>query len=216
MSRSIAVAAAVGLALTATAAREAHAGYCGEEGALETVKDLERYAKRAGKQPELDSICVEEALYVPKLKARMMKACEVILAREHGFWSCIEWAAADGLKTHGGVDIYAAIAAAQPLDPFDQFKSQGGIYVALGDARAVALMREAWATAAGDPRTTKKKHEFAWKKFRNNAITVFEKMGGAAEKDFLAAQLVVTKDRAIVKKMKKAIAAIEKRLGTNP
>lgn len=216
MTKSLAL-AALAVTLCAAPARDARAGYCGEEGARDTVKDLERYAKRAGKAPELDDICVEEALYDRKLKKRMMTACEAILAREPGFWDCIAWAADDGIKTHGGVDIYDALTKARPLDPFDgELTGTAGYYVRLGDPRALAPMRAAWTAAAADPRAKKKRHEFAWKKFRNNAIELFGRIGGAAEKDFLAAQVPATKDRGMAKRMKKAIAAIEQRTATNP
>jgi hypothetical protein len=52
--------------------------------------------------------------------------------------------------------------------------------------------------------------------FRNNAIELFVALGGQEERDFLAAQLAATRDRAMKKRIEQAIATLDKRLARTP
>ena len=191
--------------------RAARAGYCGEEYALETVQDVERYAKRGGKVPETDELCIEEAWVVPRLKARLLKACEAILAREPGFGACLEWAATAGIKSHGGVDVFAALAAARSLDPFGDGRLAVALYVSLGDARAAAPVLAAWKAARADARWSKKKFAHVLAVYQNAAVALFHAVGGADERAFLVEQVALTKGPGLKKRMKQAIAAIDRR-----
>lgn len=76
--------------------------------------------------------------------------------------------------------------------------------------------RAAWLTAAGDKRTSQRHTAHLWKVFRNNAIELFVALGGQEERDFLAAQLAATRDRAMKKRIEQAIATLDKRLARTP
>lgn len=211
-----AVVAAVALGALVFTARPAAAGSCGgDEDVLETVKDVERFAKRGGKEPVIEEFCAEEAMNDPALKKRLFTACERILAREPGYQTCLLWAADAGRKTLGGVDIYPALAVFTSVDPFGPHMNGAynvGLYKRLGDPRAVQPVREMWQATLGNPRTTKRHDAHLWTVFRNNAISLFEKLGGAAERDFLVEQAAATKDRPMKKRMQKAIKAMDRRL----
>lgn len=212
-------AAAVVAALTVDV-RPASAGACGgDEDVRAMVKDVERFAKRGGKAPEIPEFCDDDALAQPALARRLFQACEQILVREPGFLHCLEWAADAGKQKLGTVEIYPQLATLRTVDPFGPYLDGAynvGLYKRLGDPRAAGPVREMWRATLGNPRTTKKHDAYLWKVFRNNAIALFDRVGGAAERDFLAAQLPATKDRAMKKRMQKAIAAIDKRLAKQP
>lgn len=217
--RLLLVAAALAATLLGAAARPAHAGYCDPEGAADLVKDVERYAKAGGAQPALDDICVWAAFDEAKLKKRLYAACEKIVARE-AYDPCLRWAADAGKETMGGKDVFAELSKTHAVDPFDAEMTGAynvGIYARLGDARATAMVMAAWQAAAGDKRTRGRQTGHLWKVFRNNAITLFEKVGGQTERDFLAAQLAAKgSDKAMKRRIEKAIATIDKRLAKQP
>lgn len=213
-----AIAAAASIAVLAVEARPALAGYCGDEGVADLVKDVERYAKKGGAQPVVDSLCAGEALDVPRQVKRLYAACEKILAREP-YDVCLVWAADAGKRTMGGRDVFAELSKAHAVDPFDAEMTGAynvAMYARLGDARATAMVMTAWQTAAGDKRTRGRHTAHLWKVFRNNAITLFEKVGGQTERDFLAAQVAAGTDRTMKKRMEKAIATIDRRLAKKP
>jgi hypothetical protein len=214
MRITVPVTLALSLWLGAAAARSAHAGYCEEGDDVKAVEDVERYAKHGGKQPESVGLCIDDAWDQPKLQARMLKACEAILAREPGFASCLDWAAKVGLKTHGGVDVYDAISKARSLDPFGDTRPTLRLYVSLGEPRAVAPVLAAWKAALADPRV--KQYSHWWPRFQISAVELFERVGGADERAFLTEQMAVIKARSLKKRMKKAVAAIDQRLARTP
>ena len=182
---------ALALATLTTTARPARAGSCGgDEAVLGTVKDLERFARRGGTPPEIGEFCVEEAMGDPALARRILKACYAIVARDPGHVDCFYWAEAQGVHTVGGVDVWSKLAPIyEPIDPFGSGRTIVGIAIRLGEVRAVAPVRAAWEASLTDPRATKKARAHDYKVFRNNAITLFGKLGGEAERAFLAAQL---------------------------
>jgi hypothetical protein len=207
------------LALAAAAtARPAHAGSCGgDEAVLDTVKDIERYAKRGGRTPDVGEFCVEEAMFEPALTRRILKACDAIVAREPDYLDCFYWARAEGMQTVGGVSVFAKLwPSYQPIDPFGRGRAAASFGLSLAEPRTVAPVREAWQAALADPRLGTKRFAHDYVVFRNNAIKLYGKLGGQPERDFLAAQLATLKDRAMKKRAQQAIKAIDRRLAAKP
>ncbi len=190
----------------------AHAGLCEEEYAQETVVELEAFAKKPKKErPSLDQICMETIVGVPKLGKRVIAACTKVIEREPDFIGCLEWSAKLGAKQLGTVELFGAVQAAFKLDPFLAYSQTLPIYEALGDARAVPLVRQAWEAALADKRSKQTRHEHTFKVWRHAALRLFGVLGGAEEKAFLEGQQAAIKDRGLQKAFKKAIAAIDQR-----
>ncbi len=204
-------AGALALTLVAGAAGPARAGYCPPEDAAADLRALERYGKRGGDDPHVDELCVEEIQAKPKLAARLIAACDAVLAREPGYWDCLAWSEEAGVKTLGGVDIFAAIAKVRDLDPFAEGRLTVELYLGLGDPRAVAPVLAALRAGYADPRSGKKKFAYLWSAFQNDAVELFTRLGGAPERALLAERIPLTRAPGLRKRMVKAVAAIDKR-----
>jgi hypothetical protein len=194
------------------AARPAWAGYCDEDGAKATVEGLEAYAKKKGKEePSLDHICMDAVGELPKLMKRTIAACAKVIEREPQFAQCVEWSARFGAKQLGTVELFGKVGELFKNDPFLYGLQALEIYDALGDARAVPLVVEAWKTALLDKRAKQERHAYTFLKWRHAAIKIFAKLGGASERTFLEEQAAAIKDRGLLRAIKKAIAEIDKR-----
>lgn len=194
------------------AARPAWAGYCGEDGMLATVKDLEAYARKPGKErPSLDGICMEEMTSEPKLQQRSIAACAKVIAREPDFAACVQWSATFGAKQLGDVELFGKVGELFKIDPFLRADFPLDLYLALDDARAVPLALEAWKAALLDKRAAKDRYRYSFTKFRHAAIKLMARHGGAGERAFLDEQGKTIKDRGIKKAIGKALAELDKR-----
>jgi hypothetical protein len=194
------------------AARPAWAGDCGEDGAKATVEELEAYARKKGKEePNLDHLCMESAAELPRLMKRTIAACTKVIEREPQFKACVEWSAKFGAKQLGTVELFGKVAELFKLEPFPYGSPALSLYDALGDARAVPLVLEAWRAALLDKRATQKRYTYEFTVWRHAAIKIFAKLGDASARAFLEEQAVVSKDRGLLKAIKKAIAEIDKR-----
>ena len=194
------------------AARPAWAGYCDEDGAKATVVELEAYAKKKGKEmPQLDDICMDAVRDLPRLMKRTIAACTKVLEREPGFAACVEWSAKFGAKQLGAIDLFERTGATHPIEPFTYDSQAMHIYQALGDARAVPLVVEAWKAALLDKRSKQERHAHTFRVWRHAAIKIFAKLGGAGERAFLEEQAAVIKDRGLLKAIQKANAEIDQR-----
>lgn len=194
------------------AARPAWAGYCDEDGAKATIQELEAYAKKKRKEvPQLDDICMDAVRDLPKLMKRTIAACTKVLEREPEFGACVEWSAKYGAKQLGTIDLFERTGATHPIEPFTYDSQAMHIYNALGDARAVPLVLEAWKVALADKRSTQERHAHTFRVWRHAAIKIFAKLGGAGERAFLEEQAKTIKDQGLLKAIKKANAEIEQR-----
>lgn len=201
----------VSAALLLTAS-PAFAGYCDEEGAASVVQGLEAYAKKKGQEvPVLDHLCMETAQTMPKLVKRTLAACTKVIAREPGFSDCVQWGVLFGAKQLGDVELFGKVGELFKLEPFTREDFPLDLYLALDDARAVPLARQAWQAALLDKRATQERYRFSFVKFRHAAIKLFAKHGGADERAFLDEQGKLLKDRGLKKAIGKAIAEIDKR-----
>ena len=199
------------LALSWFVARPAQAGSC-EGYHREAVREFEVYAAKGRPTPSADEICLDDLRSEPKLAARVVKACDAIVRREPGFAPCVAWSVRYGAKALGGLDLFEAIGRLFPMQVFTYQDPALELYAALGDPRAVPVVRAAWQAAAADPRSGKKKHAHVWGVWRRVATDFFAVRGGADERAFLQAQLATTTARGLRKAMTKAIAAIERRV----
>ncbi len=201
-------------AALAGAPRAATAGSCdGYE--REEVERFEAYARKPGPPLIGEALCLEP-IVGSKLAARVVKACDVILAREPGLRTCVEWGIVFGATALGGRPLFDALDAAVPLDVFGDGRRALELHLRLADPRSAGLARAAWQAALGDPRVAKKKHAYVWAVWRRGAVDLFAAVGGAAERAFLQEQLVTTKARGLAKAMRRAIAAIDARLAAKP
>ncbi len=196
----------------AMSAPPAWAGMCEEEYAAEQVEELEAYAKKPGKgKPYLDHICMDTAATVPKLTKRVIAACTKIVEREADFTDCIEWSVKFGAKQLGAVDLFERTKESFKIEPFTYGSQTMAIYEALGDARSVPLVREAWQAALADKRAKQDRHSHTFRVWRHAAIRIFAKLGGAEESSFLETQKGQITDKGLKKAIDKAIAEIRKR-----
>lgn len=211
------VVAPVAAVLLAVSASPASAGYCDEQGQLDLLAQFDKLARSArAPAPDLDEICLDDIVNTPKLAARLVKACDAILARDTANQACVIWGVRAGGTRMGGLDMFAAIGRAVPMDPFAYGNPTLGLYLRLGDARAVALVRGAWQAGLADARAAKKKHAHAWGVWQRDAVTLFERLGGAEERAFLIDRAKVTRAKGMSRAIKRAIAAIDKRLAAAP
>lgn len=209
MLRALPIALAAGLLL---AARPAWAGYCGEEGMMAAVNELEAYARKPGKEkPTLYHLCMEEMESEPKLQQRILAGCTKVLAREPDFAPCVQWSVTYGAKKLGDVELFGKVGELFKLDPFVGEDFPLTLYLSLDDARAVPLALEAWKAALLDKRAAKDRYRYSFTKFRHAAIKLMARHGGAGERAFLDEQGKAIKDRGIKKAIGKAIAEIDKR-----
>lgn len=198
-------------ALTVLTPRPAAAGDC-TDGGPDEISALEGYARKPAKGGlVVDEICMEDALGNKRLAARFQKACDTILAREPGAFECVAWGARFHLTSLAGQDTFDRATAGWPTDPFVDNHQTLGIYHALADQRAVAVVVAAWRTALTDPRATAKKQARAWNMWRHSAAELLGNLGGATEKAFLTEQLAVTTAPGLKRAIKRAIKAIDKR-----
>jgi hypothetical protein len=194
------------------AARPAWAGYCDEDGAKATVGELEAYAKKKGKEePSLDGICMEAVQELPKLKKRTIAACTKVIEREPQFAPCVAWSVKFGAKQLGTVELFDKVGELFKIDAFPYGLPTLELYDALGDARAVPLVLEAWKAALLDKRAKQDRYRYEFTVWRHAAIKIFSKLGGASERAFLEEQAAAIKDRGLLKAIKKANAAIDQR-----
>lgn len=199
------------------AARPAWAGDCGEDGAKATVEELEAYAKKKGKvEPSLDHLCMESASDVPKLMKRTIAACTKVIEREPQFKQCVVWSVKFGAKQLGTVELFGKVGELFTLEAFPYGALALELYDALGDARAVPLVLEAWKAALLDKRAAQKRHAYEFAVWRHAAIKIFAKLGDAEARAFLEEQAAVVKDRGVLRAIKKAIAEIDKRTAAAP
>ena len=200
------------LVLAAGAARPAWAGECDEGSAGEVIRGLEAYARSPKKEkPYLDHICMDTASTVPKLVKRLLAACTKVLEREPDFANCTEWSVKFGAKQLGAIDLFERTTATFKLEPFTYSSQTLPIYEALGDARAVPLVLEAWKAALADKRSKQDRHAHTFRVWRHAALRIFAKLGGATERAFLEEQQQVLKDRGLLKAIKKTLAEIDQR-----
>jgi hypothetical protein len=198
--------------LAGVGARPAWAGYCDEESAASVITGLEAYAKKPTKEkPYLDHICMDMAATVPKLVKRTLAACTKVLEREPDFANCTEWSVKLGAKQLGTIDLFERVGATFKLEPFTYGSQTLPIYEALGDARAVPLVLEAWKAALADKRAKQERHAHTFRVWRHAALRLFAKLGGATERAFLEEQQQELKDKGLQKAIKKTLAEIEKR-----
>lgn len=208
------VSSVLALVVLAGAPRAATAGSC-EGYEREEVERFEAYARKPGPPLIGEALCLEP-IAGTKLATRVVKACDVILAREPGLSSCVEWGIVFGATALGGRPLFDALGAAVPLDVLGEGRRALELHRRLGDPRSAALVRAAWQAALGDPRLAKKKHAYVWAVWRRGAVDLFAALGGAPERAFLQEQLVTTKARGLAKAMRRSIAAIEARLAATP
>lgn len=194
------------------AARPALAGYCGEEGMVAAVKQIEAYAKKPSKEaPSFFGLCMEEMEMEPKLQKRFIAACTKVIEREPLFADCVQWSVRFGAKQLGSVDLFGKVVELYKADPFVSEDFPLTLYLDLDDARAAPIALEAWKAALPDKRATQERYRFSYAKFRHAAIKIMAKHGGANERAFLDEQSKTVKDRGIKRAIGKAIAAIDKR-----
>jgi hypothetical protein len=204
----------VATAALAGAPRAASAGSC-EGYEREEVERFEAYARKPGPPLIGEALCLEPIIGT-KLATRVVKACDVILAREPGLRACVEWGIVFGAQTLGGRPLFDALDAAVPLDVLGEGRRALELHRRLGDPRSAALVRAAWQAALGDPRLAKKKHAYVWAVWRRGAVDLFAALGGAPERAFLQDQLAATKARGLARAMRRSIAAIDARLAATP
>ncbi|MBP9202992.1 MAG: hypothetical protein KBG28_03325 [Kofleriaceae bacterium] len=207
--RALLVIAALGAGLLG-ASGQARAGSCEEPDTSNTVRAFERRAKAAGAQVEADPICLESL--TPRQVARVVKACGAILTREATFAPCIEWGVRFDQKVLGGVDLFAAVGQAFPLDVFQYGNLTFDLYALLGDARATPIALTAWRAAAADARAGHKRHAHVWGVWRRTVVDLLARVGGGPERTFLIEQQAATKAPGLRRAITRAIAAIDKRV----
>jgi hypothetical protein len=201
---------ALGLAALSTPAH-AH-GYCEDEIATKLVVDLETLAKGKDAAPDNWGDCVSENIAQnKKLEARLLAACTTILATNPDNSDCVVWSVQVGAKTLGKVDLFERAAKLFPIDAFDG--SQLGVFVALDDARALPLVRDAWARALADKRYKHagRNQTYLLAVWFHAALSLFASRGGADDAKFLAENLTATNDKGVRRGMHRAIDAITKR-----
>jgi hypothetical protein len=192
----------------------AYAGLDCEEAA--TIKSIEAFAKSKQSPPgEYDWVCLQmaSAALAPRIEA----ACTKILDRDGVAANpCVIAAAAAGFAKLGAHDLFAAVVEL----PEDPIESAGGVTltktILLGrmeDPRGVQVIRDMWTAAQprANAREKKKRSMAEWSAWRQSAAFALSAIGGVEEIAFLEAQIKMTKDKAVARACRNAIAAIRKR-----
>lgn len=201
--------------------RVSHAGVCLEDSEfVDAVKVLEAFAKNPKTVwPEYAQMCLlAGALERPALAKRIDKACTKVLARD-GMKSslCVNLAVNLGHSSVGDL-IFVDYFLAQPIKPLDW--DRGDVTVMqlgrLADPRGADKIVEAWKAtidlAAKHEKRKNRTQIMAWSGWRKDAAKALGQSGELAAKEFLVAQMALTKDRYLKKECVAAIALIDGRL----
>jgi hypothetical protein len=97
------------------------------------------------------------------------------------------------------------------MDPLSWESQPALLYITLDDPRAVPRLVAGWTAQAAKQPPRASWQQQGWDRFRRGTAKFLGKHGGAAEQAFLKDQLAVTRDPAIAKAIRAAIAAIEAR-----
>ena len=209
------------LSLVLAAAHDAFAGACinayENDMAMEGIEAFAKDRKSGPRVEELNWDCAETDAI--RLKARIERACRVILDRDGSKSPCARLAAVAGFAQLGKHDIYT-LALNLPEDPVAWESVQGITRVTMlgrmGDPRGVKVILETWNAAMPRAEQSAKRHDRmqAWSLWRQQAAAALGAIGSPAEIAFLDAQAKATQDTYVAKECRKAIAAIEKRAAT--
>ncbi len=233
---------ALAAAIVLLVARVASAGACldlAED--LDSLKQLEAFAKRPGKQkPPQDAqpwLCVETAMgsdaiidgstgnfdekATRALQQRAIAACTKVLDRDGDNRECVIILAAGGLAKVGDHDILALVGKLAE----DPIESAGGVgwtrtalYGRMNDPRAAKVIVDMWRAAIPRAAQREQRHRTMadWSGWRQTAAGVLGKLGGADEQAFLEEQAKATKDAYVARACRDAAAAIAKRSAHSP
>jgi hypothetical protein len=155
----------------------------------------------------------------PPDRARIFKACQVILDRDPASEVCMVTVASNGKSMLGKHDIYAWVAS-RPLAPWSTNSSLPDyplyLFRDLGDPRAVPLILEMWKASIprADAREKRKQGMAEWSRWRQSAAQVLGAVGGADDLAFLDEQARATRDTRVAQECRDAIKAIRGRLAT--
>jgi hypothetical protein len=207
------------VAVVLCAARVAHAGICEVPGAYETIAEAldARAAEAHPHKADQDfSTCLRTQMTdaprtAPKLVARMLAACTVILDKAPRDGMCTELAARLGLSELGSHDIVALLAARKNVAS-DYWANE--MLEATHASRAAAVVIARWTelqpVADGKPKDTDLQQD--WATWRTRAAHALGALGGEDAKEFLAAQVARPIDRGVKRACTAAIGAIVARL----
>lgn len=206
--------------LLALAAHTASAGSCinayENDLAMKGIEAFAKDGKNSTRDASLDWDCAEtDAL---RLRSRIERACRVILDRDGIQSPCARLAAIAGFARIGKHDLYEIVVKI-PEDPV-RWESVQGITTAtilgrMGDPRGVTVILETWRAAIPRAEKNEKRRDRmqAWSLWRQGAAAALGAIGGQAEIAFLDEQARATQDTYVAKECRKAVAAIEKRVG---
>lgn len=186
------------------------------------MAEIEAFAGNRESAPHVDELnwdCAE--LDAIRLKARIERACRVILDRDGPKSPCARLAAVAGFAQLGKHDLYALVLSL-PEDPVAWEAVQRITRVTMlgrmGDPRGGKVILDAWNAAIprAEQSAGRRDRMAAWSRWRQQAAAALGAIGGPAEIAFLAAQAKATQDAYVAKECRKAIAAIEKRATPQP
>jgi hypothetical protein len=200
-------------------ARTAHAGMCfGPEDNDELIKELEGYAKKKTKEFEEGTrawYCLPADAV--RLRARIERACNAIVARDGIESKCTRLSMIAGIPKLGKHDLYE-LAVKLPEDPIQwesvEDTTRSIILGRMGDPRGLPVVLELWKTSIPRAEQNEKRRIAmrAWSVWRQGAAEALGQLGGKDEIAFLEEQAKATKDSFVAKACRDAIAAIEKRI----
>jgi hypothetical protein len=197
--------------------RPAHAGMvCDQAASVKALEAVAKDPKATSEEPY--AYCLPDIVeHEPRYVARVLAACDKILARNAKDALCVELAVRLGKKEHGGVDLYAAVASWK-MDVWNWDRGDLTVILLgkLGDSRAAPLIVDFWKAHMEEAQRREKKKlpssMMAWTGWRKDAAQALGAVGGADEKAFLDEQAKATKDKYLRQACLDAIAAIDKRL----
>jgi hypothetical protein len=216
--------AALASIVVAIAIEPAHAGLCDLPGMEGLAADLEQRVTKGAAPPSYEQLLAEWATCVrvdtptmreraPKLSARLIKACGVLLDRDPHNLACGEIVADQGVADLGSHDIVALVAERHEALADTRVNE---LFERAGAPRAAPLIIARWQAlepiAAERERAHDRDAMNDWAVWRTTAAHALGALGGADTKVFLADRRAATMDRGVQQACDAATAAIDARL----
>jgi hypothetical protein len=216
--------AALASIMVAVAIRPVDAGLCDLPGMEALAADLEQRVTKGAAPPSYAQMLDDWATCVrvdaptmreraPKLSARLIKACGVLLDRDPHNLACGEIVADQGVADLGSHDVVALIAERHEALSDTRVNE---LFERAGAPRAAALIIARWRDlepiAAERERAHDRDAMNDWAVWRTTAAHALGALGGDDAKAFLAERRAATMERGVQRACDAATAAIDARL----